>query len=431
MQNYKKVMVKVGSRVKFLSDTGVGVVVSIKGNLAYVDVDGFEIPAVLSDIVEVDQKSENEAILKIGPDDPKPQKQQEASAEDAGKVKISHRTPSAKYGRVSIANDWEDDEGIDPLDLSAIQRNYRKRVEESVAQENMKIKDEVVLAPFEITDFDLKLAFVPIAQDGKSDVESDLQMYLINDSSYQLYYTVSQWNSGYVVNIAHGMLDANTKESVKKYTRQSLAQISTLHISILPFKVSSYAPQRVESFDLELHPLKFVRPSSYQENPFFDSSAVVFTLAESDAQVEPELLPESQVDDNSAKHNHKQMDRMLKEKQRDLSSEAKDGNKNNAKTARHTDDENQIIDLHASEILENFEQMSSGEILNAQLARFSIVMDGAVKSGKRNKLVFIHGVGSGKLKYEMKKLLDRKYSKFRYQDASFAEYGYGAIMVFV
>ncbi|MFI3267558.1 MAG: hypothetical protein R3Y51_02450 [Rikenellaceae bacterium] len=90
----------------------------------------------------------------------------------------------------------------------------------------------------------------------------------------------------------------------------------------------------------------------------------------------------------------------------------------------------EVIDLHADEILENTAGMTSGEILQAQISRFNIALSLNVKSGKHGKMVFIHGVGSGKLKYELQRELQRKYPKLSYQDASFKEYGFGAIMIF-
>lgn len=57
-------------------------------------------------------------------------------------------------------------------------------------------------------------------------------------------------------------------------------------------------------------------------------------------------------------------------------------------------------------------------------------MEGAIRSNQ-NKIVFIHGVGNGRLKHELRKKLERKYSNFKYQDASFKEYGYGATMVYL
>lgn len=93
-------------------------------------------------------------------------------------------------------------------------------------------------------------------------------------------------------------------------------------------------------------------------------------------------------------------------------------------------DDIEVVDLHAHEILENTAGMSNGDIITAQLSRFTVALDLAINSGKHGKIVFIHGVGSGKLKMEIQKILKAKYPKIASQDASFREYGYGAIMLF-
>ena len=57
-------------------------------------------------------------------------------------------------------------------------------------------------------------------------------------------------------------------------------------------------------------------------------------------------------------------------------------------------------------------------------------METAIKNNAQ-KIVFIHGVGQGVLKLEISKELKSKYKKYRYQDASFREYGYGATMIYL
>ena len=88
------------------------------------------------------------------------------------------------------------------------------------------------------------------------------------------------------------------------------------------------------------------------------------------------------------------------------------------------------IDLHITEILDDHRGMSNGEILQVQLDRFTTSLEGASKTDQK-KIVFIHGLGNGKLKFEVRKLLNTKYSHLKYQDASFKEYGYGATMVYL
>lgn len=402
-------MIKAGSRVKFVSDTGVGIVRSIKGNMAYVEVeDGFEIPALISDIVEVELEEENAAIVKIGPSDPKPSAGGQAASSNDGTPKKQKATVRGlnNYGKVSLTDDYEDDE---PIDLSRLRRSYAKQVEEEVDRTPAAPEK----APWEETDYLAKLLFVPTAESDKPAETADLEAWLVNDSSYSLFYNIArreQRGGGtFVRTLDSGTLAANSKQKIKLYRRAELAEISTLHISLLPYKATAFVPRAVEAFDLELHPLKFVRPANFVENDYFDSPALEFTLASSDeesndaAPVIPTPTPKP-----APKPVH-------------------------TPAPKKSNRDEEVIDLHAEAILDSTEGMSSGEILQAQLARFSVALDGAVKSGGAapKRMVFIHGVGKGKLRYEIEKLLKRNYPKLRYQDASFGEYGYGAVMVFL
>lgn len=397
-------MIKAGSRVKFISDTGVGIVRSIKGNIAYVEVeDGFEIPALISDIVEVEIEAENAAIVKIGPSDPKPAGGHAAATSDGSpkKQRASVRGLN-NYGKVSLADDYEDDE---PIDLAKLRKSFTKTAEEQVDRTPAPVEK----APWEVTNYLVKLLFVPVPDTDKPADAADLEAWLVNDSSYTLSYNIARreqrGGGNFVRTIDNGSLAADSKQKIKLYRRTELAEISTLHISLLPYKPTAFVPRAVEAFDLELHPLKFVRASSFTDNDYFDAPALEFILASSDelsdtsAPVIPAAPP--------------------KQPKRDAPAQKKS-----------TPDE-EVVDLHAEAIIDSAEGLAPGEILQAQMARFTVALDGAIRNGKQKRIVFIHGVGKGKLRYEIEKLLKRNYPKSRYQDASFAEYGYGAIMVFL
>ncbi len=398
-------MIKAGSRVKFVSDTGVGIVRSIQGNMAYVEVEeGFEIPALISDIVEVEIEAENAAIVKIGPSDPKPAASRQTATSDGSQKKQRATVRGLNnYGRVSLADDYEDDE---PIDLSKLRRTSAQTAEERVDRTPAAPEK----APWEVTDYLVKLLFVPAADTDKPAETADLEAWLVNDSSYTLFYNIArrEQRGDFVRTIDSGTLAADSKQKIKLYRRAELAEISTLHISLLPYKPTAFVPRAVEAFDLELHPLKFVRAASFVENDYFETPALEFTLASSDettdgaSPVIPSKAPQKESKPKAAPVSHKASSK-----------------------------EEEVVDLHAEEILDSTEGMASGEILKAQLARFTVALDGAVRAGRQKRIVFIHGVGKGKLRYEIEKELKRSYPKLRYQDASFAEYGYGAIMVFL
>lgn len=398
-------MIKAGSRVKFVSDTGVGIVRSIKGNMAYVEVeDGFEIPALISDIVEVEIEAENAAIVRIGPSDPKPSGSHAGTGADGTQKKQKATVRGLNnYGRVSLADDYEDDE---PIDLDKFRKSYTKTAEEQIDRTPAPVEK----APWEVTDYLVKLLFVPAPDSNKPAETADLEAWLVNDSSYTLFYNIArrEQRGDFVRTMDSGTLAADSKQKIKLFRRAELAEISTLHISLLPYKPTAFVPRAVEAFDLELHPLKFVRASSFTDNDYFDAPALEFTLASSNelADTAAPVIPS--------------------EPRKPKSTEAAMPHK------KSTPDE-EVVDLHADAILDSTEKLTPGEILQAQLARFTVALEGAVKNGTSSpkRMVFIHGVGKGKLRYEIEKLLKRNYPKLRYQDASFAEYGYGAVMVFL
>ena len=86
------------------------------------------------------------------------------------------------------------------------------------------------------------------------------------------------------------------------------------------------------------------------------------------------------------------------------------------------------VDLHIHELLDDFRGLSNSEMVEIQMQHFHQQLNEAMKKGAK-RVVFIHGVGAGTLKLEIRKELDRMKGKLDYQDASFKEYGYGATMV--
>ena len=412
-------MIRKGDRVKFINDTTVGTVSSIEGKIAHVTVeDGFDIPVLLTDIVAINTEDEQKAIRQMGVGDGTPVN----TDTGAGKPKQREQKPQTKrqatqYGKISLVDDFEDDDE-DLLDLVAIRQNYLKR-QASANDAALKAEEKKAKAapsPIELTDYEIKLCFVP--QDAQKPEESaHLECYIVNDSSYRVFYSISRWGAGnYATLLGAGELEEDTKKRVKTYRREELNRMGKLQINLMLYKPVNFVPAPVEDFTLELSPMKFVRRGSFTENDFFDEPAVIYTLASDKEDVRQMQAAQKAVEENLEVITGR---------------DQKDSPRKQAANQGRYENEPEIVDLHAEEILDSTEGMSSGEIVQAQLARFEIALDLAVHSNRRQRLVFIHGVGSGKLKHEMKKILAAKYPKVRYQDASFREYGYGAIMVFI
>lgn len=88
------------------------------------------------------------------------------------------------------------------------------------------------------------------------------------------------------------------------------------------------------------------------------------------------------------------------------------------------------VDLHASALLETTAGMDNTAILKYQMEKFNEAMKTVIRK-KGQRIVFIHGKGDGVLRKAILTELKTKYPTCRWQDASFKEYGYGATMVTV
>jgi Smr domain len=87
------------------------------------------------------------------------------------------------------------------------------------------------------------------------------------------------------------------------------------------------------------------------------------------------------------------------------------------------------IDLHIHELLDDCSNMSNYEIVSFQMAHFERMIESAIKN-KFRKVIFIHGVGQGVLKNEIRKVL-AFYPNCTFHDAAYQKYGHGATEVVI
>jgi DNA-nicking Smr family endonuclease len=86
------------------------------------------------------------------------------------------------------------------------------------------------------------------------------------------------------------------------------------------------------------------------------------------------------------------------------------------------------VDLHIHELLERHEHMTNAEIIQIQLQHFERTLRIA-ENKKIGRVVYIHGVGQGVLRAEIRKLLHHYYPNCEFMDAPYSHYGYGATEV--
>jgi DNA-nicking Smr family endonuclease len=86
------------------------------------------------------------------------------------------------------------------------------------------------------------------------------------------------------------------------------------------------------------------------------------------------------------------------------------------------------VDLHIHELTERHEHMENAQIVQIQLEHFERMLRIAEEK-KVPRVIFIHGVGQGVLRAEIRKLISQYYPNATFMDASYSEYGYGATEV--
>ncbi len=87
------------------------------------------------------------------------------------------------------------------------------------------------------------------------------------------------------------------------------------------------------------------------------------------------------------------------------------------------------IDLHMENLLDSHRHMANHEIVLFQLDRCKREIDKHIEKGT-SQLVIIHGVGKGRLKEEVRYLLN-SYPNIEYMDEHYSDNGIGATKVFI
>ncbi|WP_422080825.1 Smr/MutS family protein [Ulvibacterium sp.] len=87
------------------------------------------------------------------------------------------------------------------------------------------------------------------------------------------------------------------------------------------------------------------------------------------------------------------------------------------------------VDLHINQLVKSSKGMTNHEMLNLQMDTAKRQLEFAIRN-RIQKVVFIHGVGEGVLKEELKYLF-RRYENVKYYDADYKKYGLGATEVFI
>ncbi len=271
------------------------------------------------------------------------------------------------------------------------------------------IQEEVEEETFytDSSDVNVYLAFVPKNQSLLTD--SDSEVYLINDSNYYILYNYSEGTSGKYQSLT-GTLSPNTKELIDVLQNDSVEDNLDVVVQLIFYDKTVHDLREPFSKHFKIRAVQFYKQNSFKENDFFDEFALLKPIIEDN--------PMQKAVEN------------LKEEEIKKVVRQKEGEKTVEPTKRPRKRKRLVkeVDLHIHELIDDETGLSDKEKLDIQKDKFHSEMEEAINSNL-HKIIFIHGVGNGTLKLEIRRELQRAYKKYQFQDASFREYGYGATMV--
>lgn len=386
---------KIGDKVRFLSESGGGVIAGFQGkNIVLVeDEDGFQIPTPINDVIQVIDDDYSTGKV-VGSTLPKP--------------------TSVKNALTSLTPD-DEEETIDD-DPSTKEISFRAPAEER--------KGGNLLSCY--------LAFVPM--DMKDMTHTRFESYFVNDSNYYVRFTYLS-AEGNTWKLKSSMeVEPNTKEFIEEFGKEDLNDLGHVAIQLLSYKRDkSFMLKPTIDVQFRIDTVKFYKLHTFQENDFFELPALLYTIVENDKVTRPLVVDSKQLKEEMYQKEPKDHIEVTKadEKRNDTYVRRYNARKQtgNPFQLKHRGDEDiVVVDLHAHELLDTTTGMSAIDILNFQLQKFRDTLQ-QYKDKKGQRIVFIHGKGEGVLRRALINDLNYRYKKYQYQDASFQEYGYGATQV--
>jgi hypothetical protein len=254
------------------------------------------------------------------------------------------------------------------------------------------------------------LAFVPHNQRWL--ITGKLDIFILNHTDYDVMYTYYlREEDGSFTGMDNDVIPPASKIYLQTIDREEINAWNQGILQVLFYKESNNKILLPVSSSFDAKGSRFLKEESYTDTQVLDGKALLITIAELSKQpalAKSDLAPKYGHLESSGSSAALYQEPPLIEKHRLGRDEAE-------------------VDLHIEELMEDTSGLDTAHILNIQLDYFSRALESALSNGYR-KVIFIHGVGSGTLKSEIKMILEG-YKGLEYRQASMAKYGVGAIEV--
>jgi hypothetical protein len=347
---------KVGDKVKFLNEKGGGTVKAIiDSKMVRLETDdGFEMPVLATELI-VDfraQQTTAHTTPPVLPQQPAPQDEEQDE------------------GRISGINPWG------------------------------KVKEEK----------GVYLAYEP--HERQWVLTGDLDVVLINHTSYEVLYNLFFIQHGRVRGIDYGSIPFESKIVIETISRDEIEQWTQGYLQ-LSFHADE--PKKVllpAHCGINLKPSRFYKEGSYQSSTLLQGKTILVSIA-------PESTLEPASDSEEA----------MKAGIQHQSRPASPVREQQLIDKHRTGQGEATVDLHIGELVQNISGLKSQDMFNIQMDYFRKSLESAIHNDY-HKITFIHGIGNGVLKHAIMEELEH-YEGLENSMASIAKFGAGALDVLI
>jgi len=260
--------------------------------------------------------------------------------------------------------------------------------------------------------YGIYLAFIPKNQ--VSLITGLVDIYLINHTDSEILYSLYLKKSEEeYLGTDYGIIDSESKLVIDTIERKDLGKWEQGLIQIIFHKIKDTKIILPVSKNFKIKPVKLYKEDNYKNTSFLKEKAFILMLSEYYKQ--PLNLWEEELNKTDLTTiKNKILDDKLKEPEELIFF-----------IKRHIiDSKSAEVDMHIWKLTDNYSKMTNYEMLKIQLGYFEKCLKSAMLNRLSN-VVFIHGVGNGTLKEEIRKILDQ-YPEIEYKNASMSKYGVGA-----
>jgi hypothetical protein len=250
-----------------------------------------------------------------------------------------------------------------------------------------------------------------------SPLTSEIELVLVNNTSFALAMTVSEKLDGISKGITAAVLGMKDEIQIGIYSQDELHQFLGFIFQFLFFRHDEFKPRPAAEKLLRFSSSDFIEKGKWQEVNNNKNRYLLIPLYTAGQQADLDLKKLIEKYQREQAEEEKRMNQLSKGKEKSIKQSEK----------YLVSGKEKVVDLHIEELLKDYSEMSNGEIISYQLNYFLYEMDKAMVNRLR-KITFIHGVGEGILKSAIREEL-KKFPQIKYGDAPVEKFGYGATEV--